>query len=41
MQQDLVKNGHQKDACYNEIDLCAQNIDNTPSSTVNTRGGPM
>jgi hypothetical protein len=24
-----VKNGQQRDKCYNEIGLCAQNIDNT------------
>lgn len=25
-----VKNGQQKDKCYNKIGLCSQNIDNTP-----------
>ena len=30
-----VKNGHQKDTCYDEIELCAQNIDTILGSIVN------
>lgn len=32
----VAKNRHQKDACYDEIGLCAQHKDTIPSSTVNT-----
>ena len=32
----IVKNGHQKDTCYNEIALCAQNLDAVLGSIFNT-----
>ena len=36
----VVKNGHPKDMCHNEIRLCAQNIDTILGSVVNiTIGG--
>ena len=34
----VVKNGHQKETCYNELELCAQNKDNVLGSVVNTIG---
>jgi hypothetical protein len=32
----VVKNGHQKGMCYNEIGLCAQNLDAILGSIFNT-----
>ena len=34
----VVKNGHQKDMCYNEIGLCAQNKDSVLGSLINRSG---
>ena len=34
----VVKSGHQIDMCYDNIELCAQNIKNDLGSTVNTIG---
>ena len=34
----VVKNGHQKDMCYNEIGLCAQNKDIILGFVANTSG---
>ena len=34
----VVKNGHQKDTCYKEIGLCAQNKDTVLGSVVNRIG---
>ena len=34
----IVKNGHHKDMCYDEIGLCAQNIDTFLGSIINTIG---
>ena len=37
----VVKNGHPKDImCYDEIGLCAQNIDTILCSKVHTSGRP-
>ena len=37
----VVKNGHQKDTCYNEIGLCAQHISTILGSLVNNTIGRM
>lgn len=39
----VFKNGHQKDTCYNEIGLCAKNIDTVLGSHVDKVGieGPL
>jgi hypothetical protein len=34
----VVMTGHQKDTCYNEIGLCAQNKDTVLGSVVNRLG---
>jgi hypothetical protein len=34
----VVKNGHKKDTCFDEVGLCAQNIDTILDSIVNTIG---
>ena len=36
-----VKNGHQKDTCYDDIGLCAQIIAVVLGSIVNATGGPL
>ena len=33
-----IKNGHQKDMCYNEVGLCDPNIDTTLGSIVRKVG---
>ena len=37
----VIRKGHHKDMCYDEIGLCAQNKDITLGSQVNTFRGPM